>query len=1067
VRSENDGARAVGFVTFVHTSRRREEVLKKGLSRVAPICFKRQARHIIVGLALAAALVLFVRFRLARSDRPELRDLITALANEPTRRVEGRLSGGFKYAPPPALPRGSGAREVSPDVTIAVANIEKLAKQRDTPINLAALGVAYMVSGQLDQAIDAISEAARRDESARFQNDLSAAYLARARWNHRAEDWVNALAAADRAIARDPLRSEFYFNRALALEGLHLTDQAMDAWTTHGALDPSPAWTAESAGRRRTLIEYQRQRQGLAVNGSQQDHQAIRERIEDRLLADWGRAVADFHPETAEPLLAEADVLAEALARSGGDAMPRDETRRIRRAQASADRRTVRELALGHWLYGDARRSFVADSQQKASEEMTQASRHFQRAHSLYSLWAPILRSVFLRNRGDAQSALDELRVLKVEAIPEDYHHLGGRLAWTDGVALDAMGRFDLGRQQLNRAVEEFRRAGEDDDLIATQTLLAEAEWFLGERASAWSDIVAVLKLVDARRDLRRNYHLWVAATMASTANLPEAALEFQNARVRQAGSPRSKTEAFIDRARTFSRLGNDAAAGDDLRRASEALMGLNDRALKERNQADVMIAQAEILSHVDARRAIEQANAALEYVPRADPAIRLASLLALRAKCKETLGDLGGARSDLLAAIEAFEQKRKLLLSGRDRMEAFEQERSTFKQLVRLEVERATDTDEALRVAERARAGVLLENWDDLSRGPVDPTRAHQDLGAGVAVIYYETLPDRVLIWVLTRERAVHVSRPLPLPALSAMIKRVQRDIENGADLEGLKPHSAELFRNILEPALSLVTHQTTLVFVPDGPLFAVPFAALPNRDGSPLVATFNVGIAPSLTAYLAASSRLSSLDFDTVLAIGDGHDPSGSGLPTLPMADAEAMAVGSLYPHSVVLTGGGATKRRILRERASVVHFAGHTVVNLQYPMLSRLLLAPDAEQHDPGGLFMSEITRERFGSARVVVLATCDGAVGRFIQGEGVTSVARAFFAAGVPAVVASLWPAEDSAGDLLMAFHRELRTRHDVTVALRASQLAWLRGHSTHAAVRSWAGYVALGGTATSR
>ena len=61
-------------------------------------------------------------------------------------------------------------------------------------------------------------------DDAAVQTNLSAAYLARARWWNHPEDWPKALAAAERAIALEPNAPEPYFNRALALEGLEQND---------------------------------------------------------------------------------------------------------------------------------------------------------------------------------------------------------------------------------------------------------------------------------------------------------------------------------------------------------------------------------------------------------------------------------------------------------------------------------------------------------------------------------------------------------------------------------------------------------------------------------------------------------------------------------------------------------------------------------------------------------------------------------------------------------------------------------------------------------------------------
>ena len=166
-----------------------------------------------------------------------------------------------------------------------------------------------------------------------------------------------------------------------------------------------------------------------------------------------------------------------------------------------------------------------------------------------------------------------------------------------------------------------------------------------------------------------------------------------------------------------------------------------------------------------------------------------------LRAKCREALNDVRGAEEDLGAAVETFERKRSTLTTAQDRMQAFEQERAAFKDLVRLEIATRGDEGAALRISERARAGVLLENWSGPSRVPVDPAVAYRDIPPDIAIVYYETLPDRVLGWVLTRERCVHFTRPVSLAALGNMVARIQRLIRDGADVDSLKPHSAPLF--------------------------------------------------------------------------------------------------------------------------------------------------------------------------------------------------------------------------------------------------------------------------------
>src|SRR5438093_1594556 len=82
---------------------------------------------------------------------------------------------------------------------VAAERIEKKALERRTPDALHALGVADLVTGDVNRAVPVLEEAARqRAASAGLLSDLAAAYLARAAAHgDQPEDVAKALAAAD------------------------------------------------------------------------------------------------------------------------------------------------------------------------------------------------------------------------------------------------------------------------------------------------------------------------------------------------------------------------------------------------------------------------------------------------------------------------------------------------------------------------------------------------------------------------------------------------------------------------------------------------------------------------------------------------------------------------------------------------------------------------------------------------------------------------------------------------------------------------------------------------------
>jgi tetratricopeptide (TPR) repeat protein len=213
---------------------------------------------VAAGLAVAATLVLAVRVARpgwpfgSAGGRPELQDLIAAVASQPTRPVEGRLTGGFKYAPPPSPTRGPRDRDLPPDVRIAAARLEQAAAGDSTSASAqAAVGVAFLAVGDLDQAIDGLERAVSQQPSdARYQSDLAAAYLARAKRQGNLADWQRAAAAAARAIDLDPSLIEAWFNRALAIEGFSTSPADVgQAWRDYLTRDPSSAWARERQQR--------------------------------------------------------------------------------------------------------------------------------------------------------------------------------------------------------------------------------------------------------------------------------------------------------------------------------------------------------------------------------------------------------------------------------------------------------------------------------------------------------------------------------------------------------------------------------------------------------------------------------------------------------------------------------------------------------------------------------------------------------------------------------------------------------------------------------------------------
>ncbi len=166
-----------------------------------------------------------------------------------------------------------------------------------------------------------------------------------------------------------------------------------------------------------------------------------------------------------------------------------------------------------------------------------------------------------------------------------------------------------------------------------------------------------------------------------------------------------------------------------------------------------------------------------------------------------------------------------------------------------------------------------------------------------------------------------------------------------------------------------------------------------------------------------------------------------AGSGAGSLPYAASEIAAVVAVHPHdAVVLSDSDATLERLEGALAGAthLHLACHGGFELANPLESGLDLSD-------GRWTLRRILElaPRLASLRLVVLSACHTGLSEWDRlPDELIGLPAAFLQAGVPGVVATLWPAEDLATVLLMeAFYQRLFAEEPLPpdVALRQAQL----------------------------
>jgi CHAT domain-containing protein len=183
-------------------------------------------------------------------------------------------------------------------------------------------------------------------------------------------------------------------------------------------------------------------------------------------------------------------------------------------------------------------------------------------------------------------------------------------------------------------------------------------------------------------------------------------------------------------------------------------------------------------------------------------------------------------------------------------------------------------------------------------------------------------------------------------------------------------------------------------------------------------------------------------------VLLVGDPAPLpaiAGTTLAALPGARVEVRDIAAALPKesAAALIGADATESRVrsMTSGRHALHFATHGIVFNERPFDSFLALAPDRNGND-GRLTTSDIYGMKL-SADLVVLSACRTATGQ-LSGDGVQGLARAFFYAGTPSVIATLWDLPDGpARHLFPEFYRAWTGGADRSAALRTAQLSLIR------------------------
>ena len=724
-------------------------------------------------------------------------------------------------------------------------------------------------------------------------------------------------------------------------------------------------------------------------------------------------------------------------------------------------------------------------------------------------------------NLGRLEDALSYLRRAEVlrRQLPSS-HHLASTLSAT-GWALFLQGRPQDARPFYNEALQLGRQANDPVSLAVTLEYLGQLQQEEGDWTGARRSYEEALdltaggnRLVEAILIQRLGETLQTPPT-ASKDDLQQALSLFTRAHraFEELGSPHGQIRCLTALAALHRRLDDLPAAEQRLEQALKWVEGGRSRITtyelrhaffaRHRNLFDSLVQH---LVHLDTLQ------------PQAGHGTR-ALTISERGRGRSLLDGVAGV--DWRRRLSPPQQQRERRL--RETLHSHAENRFAHAAAgnalaARLEEEKLLRLEEEYRLLE-------LELRTTLDLGPAVAPGAPEERGAAplnareiqaqldedtvMLVLHWGT--DEVILWwvdahQITTHRLAKNSREREHLAqrLQQLLALLPISHEPGNDIPTAE-RAAQVSDLLLGPVASRLTDQR-LVIVADGPVHALPFAALPLPFSGPaiqrphLLTHHELVHLPSASLLAALTARPACAATREFAVLDDPvFQPTDTRFPTLPFpshpppqvqdiallrslgdlglsnldrltySGREARQLLSLLPPEIphfratgfdasrdtVLSGALADSRR--------VHFATHGLLDDRHPDLSGLVLSlyDEQGQRRDGFLRGRDIASLEL-CTELVVLSACKTALASDARGEGLLGLAHSFFLAGARRLVASYWDVNDAATAELMGHFYRAQWKQGLppAAALRRAQLEML-ANKRFRAPAFWAGFALQG------
>lgn len=430
--------------------------------------------------------------------------------------------------------------------------------------------------------------------------------------------------------------------------------------------------------------------------------------------------------------------------------------------------------------------------------------------------------------------------------------------------------------------------------------------------------------------------------------------------------------------------------------------------------------------------------------------------------KARAATGDAEGARRDLERAVAELEATKLTRALGRSSSGALARNyRGAYLDLADILLApegpiEAARLVQARDLLERSRTAEIEDYFrDPCVAASARRTAQIESVDPTVAVIYPITFASRTEILVGHQTGFTRFRTPVGSVAMAREAQRLRTAIEIPGSPRYRGP-AEQLDRWLVKPVAAHLARLgvKTIVWVPDGPLRGVPFAAL--HDGERfLVERYAVGVTP--VASLVDPKPLGATSRRAVLT---GLTEARDGFDALPSVADELKSLSDLFGTPAIRDSAftvASLSDALSRAPAAVVHVATHG--QFAPDNADTFLLTYDGRLTLPQLRQALAASKLREEPVELLTLSACQTAVGDERAALGLAGVA---LSSGARSALATLWSVNDESTALLIGdfYGRLVKSGESKAAALRDAQVSLLR-NPTFSHPAFWAPFILIG------